>query len=249
MSNIQVVPVPSENYPAYGFAVLPGINMKTTTNYTVELPGARNYMVTNARLITTAADTISNGASISVIGIDNTDTVEATLTTAMTGTNNDIVLTSKLLGTAGNAITLTLVDAGEPTTISVSVSSTDITVNLNVNGFNTIDTTATQLINAINNDAEASALVTASLAQALGTGIVTALTETALSGGADYVLKSTFIASTNLADSDAVGIVQTVGAASATSKTVTGNDSLMLQVTAGTATTDVKDVYLEYIAL
>jgi len=62
------------------------------------------------------------------VGVTN---VKATLTTALTGSNNDLTFTAKQAGAAGNGIRVRYVDpsvsAGE---LSVTVSGDDITVNL-----------------------------------------------------------------------------------------------------------------------
>ena len=57
--------------------------------------------------------------------------VASTLSTALTGANNDLDLTAKRKGTYGDGITLALVDPGLPSqALSVSVAAKAITVNL-----------------------------------------------------------------------------------------------------------------------
>lgn len=57
--------------------------------------------------------------------------VVATLTTALSGANNDLVYTAKRKGTYGNGITVAYVDPGLPSqALSVSVAGKAITVNL-----------------------------------------------------------------------------------------------------------------------
>ena len=117
--------------------------------------------------------------------------VLASLTTAMTGSNNDLTLTAKApdyQGKAGNAITLTIVDPpGNNATLSVDVSGTAITVNGATNSASALTTTAAQAKAAIEADDEANALVTVTYpAGKDGSGVVTALSATALSGGLDY---------------------------------------------------------------
>ena len=76
---------------------------------------------------------------------------KATITTAMTGADNDVVITAKEPGTNGNGIILTLVsdvDAGEG--MSVSVSGKTITVNVNMDE-GSFDFAST-LITAIKNE-------------------------------------------------------------------------------------------------
>ena len=68
--------------------------------------------------------------------------------------------------------------------MSISVTNKVITVNLGTDATSDIVTTAAGLVIALNAHTDASALVTASLkAGETGDGIVTALSETALTGG------------------------------------------------------------------
>lgn len=111
--------------------------------------------------------------------------VAATLTTALTGANNDITLTAIVRGISGNGITLALVDpGGNNQALAVTVTGTDISASLATGSGGAITTTANQLLAAIAASA-AGTLVTGAIATGNdGTGIVTALTKTALSGGA-----------------------------------------------------------------
>lgn len=146
-------------------------------------------------------DTGVAGESLAVTVTDNAIKVtlarstetKATLTTSLTGTNNDFKLTARDAGVAGNSITLTLVDpSANDATLSVDVSGTDITVNLATDGAGAITTTASDILTAINYDADAQDLVTVTLAAANdGTGVVTALTQTALTGGLDNAITTT----------------------------------------------------------
>lgn len=114
---------------------------------------------------------------------------KAALTTALTGTNNDLTIEADAPGTGGNAITVALVVAGASTPLSVSVAANAITVNVATDGGSAATSTAAQVRDAINAHAAASALVTAADATGNdGTGVVTALTATALTGGTDYVI-------------------------------------------------------------
>lgn len=112
----------------------------------------------------------------------------ATLTTALTGANNDIVLTSVDPASTANSITYTIV-AGGPVSraLSVSVSGSDITVTPATDGAGAITSTAAQIRTALTASGPASALVTHALAAGNdGTGVVTALATTSLSGGTSY---------------------------------------------------------------
>ena len=110
----------------------------------------------------------------------------ASLTTALTGTNNDLVFTAKQAGSGGNAITVTYTDPGGATaTLGVVVSGRDINVNLG-RAASAINTTGTLLAAAIAADPTANMLVSvANAAGNDGTGLVTALSKTNLAGGSD----------------------------------------------------------------
>lgn len=112
--------------------------------------------------------------------------VPAVYTTALTGTNNDLTFLAKTAGTAGNSITVALVDpSANDQALSVDVAGSAISVNLATGPGGAITSTATQVKNAVNADAEAKALVTASIAPGnSGAGVVTALTAKNLAGGA-----------------------------------------------------------------
>lgn len=122
---------------------------------------------------------VANLRNRTFLGIGN----RATLTTALSGTNNDLTLLAKTPGTAANSIRLRIVVAGASTPLSVSVASNDITVNSATSAGSAATSTAKQVIDAINAHAAASALVWAQNEQSSdGTGVVTALGYTNLSG-------------------------------------------------------------------
>ena len=112
--------------------------------------------------------------------------VKAVLTTALAGVNNDLTFLAKTGGTAGNGITVALVDpAGNDQALDVTVIASAITVHLATGVGGAITSTATQVKNAINADVEAKALVTASVAPGnSGAGVVIALAPANLAGGA-----------------------------------------------------------------
>jgi len=112
---------------------------------------------------------------------------KAFLETAMTGTNNDLLIRALRGGAAGNSITITLVDpATSSTPISVAVVGTAITVTLAVDGASAITSTAAQVRDAINANSQARSLVDVVLpASNDGTGVVIALASTPLATGSD----------------------------------------------------------------
>jgi len=101
----------------------------------------------------------------------------------LTSTGGDVRVTALEAGTAGNSITLTVVDgAGNNIALSVSVTGTAITVNLATDGSSAPTSTAAQVIAAINANADAAALVIADL---VGTAsdVQAAMSVTSLAGG------------------------------------------------------------------
>lgn len=109
---------------------------------------------------------------------------KATLTTSLTGSNNDLVYTAIRRGQWGNAVNVTYVDPGGATaTLAVTVEGFKISVALG-RAASAINTTASVLSAAISANADAAQLVTIANSGADdGTGLVTALAQTFLSGG------------------------------------------------------------------
>ena len=136
---------------------------------------------TGSRFRRIHADTVFGGSAL-----------KATLTTALTGTNNDLKYTAREAGVGGNSITVRYVDpAGNNAALSVTVAGTAITVNLATNGSGTITSTAAQVAAAIAAKQQASVLVDVENAAGNdGTGVVTALAATPLTGGVSYVIGS-----------------------------------------------------------
>lgn len=111
----------------------------------------------------------------------STTLAAATLTTAMTGANNDIKLTATTLGAAGGEVFFQIVVAGNNTALTVAVSGNTITVNSATGAGGAATSTAAQVISAINGSGPAAALATAANAAGNdGTGVVTAYGLTAL---------------------------------------------------------------------
>jgi hypothetical protein len=114
-----------------------------------------------------------------------------TLTTALTGTNNDLTYTAIGAGVTGNAITIAYVVAGASTALSVSVAGNAITVNVATSSGSAATSTAAQVAAAIAAHAVASLKVNVANAPGNdGTGVVTALAATPLAGGVDWVTAS-----------------------------------------------------------
>jgi len=109
---------------------------------------------------------------------------KATLTTSLTGTNNDLLYTAIRRGQWGNAVNVTYVDPGGTTaTLSCTVEGFKIVVSLG-RAASAINSTAAQVDAIISANADATQLVSVDNASANdGTGIVTALSQTFLAGG------------------------------------------------------------------
>ena len=121
-------------------------------------------------------------------------TVSASLSTNLTGSNNDLVYTAKA-GAAkfetGNDITVRYVVSGNSTPLSVSVSTNAITVNVATDSGGAATSTAAQVKAAVEASTPAAALVSVAHKSGNdGSGVVTALSATALTGGRDYVIGS-----------------------------------------------------------
>lgn len=115
---------------------------------------------------------------------------QAALTTAMAGANNDLVFTSKVVGTVGNSTRVRIVVSGNGTALSVSVSGADITVNSATDGGGLATSTASEVKAALDASTPAKALISTALATGnSGAGVVAAFAFTNLTGGADSVLE------------------------------------------------------------
>lgn len=114
---------------------------------------------------------------------------KASLTTALTGTNNDLVFTAVQPGADGNQISVQYVNAGGTTPLSVDFQRTangpvrKVIVTL-ATTTGTITSTAAQVAAAVNGHPRAQNHVQVANAAANdGTGVVTALAQTNLTGG------------------------------------------------------------------
>jgi hypothetical protein len=111
--------------------------------------------------------------------------VAATLTTALTGTNNDLLFAALAAGPEGNSIRIKYVVSGASTPLTVIVDGLDITVNVATDGGSAAISTAAQIAAAIAAHPVASQLVSAANAPSNdGSGVVTSLSFTNLAGGA-----------------------------------------------------------------
>ena len=145
--------------------------------------------------------------NVSAVTLDSG--VKATLATGTEVSDNAITWTAIAPGTDGNSISVELIDpSANNAALSVSVSGTDITVNLATGPTGTITSTAAQVMAAIAASSEAAALVTtADTGTSDGSGAVVAaasanLASGAVSGGTSYTLD------TDYSVNDRIGIVR-----------------------------------------
>lgn len=129
-----------------------------------------------------AFDEVAVGPGGSAVPAGSEVGVAAALTVDPTGTENGLDFTANEPGSQGNDISVTYAAAsgGHPAK-SVAVSGEDITVYVTAD-----TTTAQEVMDAVNGDAAASALVTVSLHSTDdGTGTVPAVAKANLAGGAE----------------------------------------------------------------
>lgn len=118
------------------------------------------------------------------VPVTDTGFVAAAYTTALTGTQNDLVFTAVDPGPGGNDITIEYVVSGTNTALAVSVANKAITVTVATNGGGTATSTATEVKNKIDANGDANKLVSVALAASNdGTGVVTSLAVTNLASG------------------------------------------------------------------
>ncbi len=117
-----------------------------------------------------------------------TDKVAAKLVTGVVDDDNAILWTAKVPGTAGESIKVQLLDPAQASQdLAVSVSGDTIVVSLKTGSGSAIESTANEVIAAINAHLVANQLVTAASAGAsTGVGVVAAVAATALDEGADW---------------------------------------------------------------
>ena len=154
---------------------------------------------------------------------------KATLTTALAGTNNDLVFTARQGGPAGNSIRVTYIVAGTSILLTVVVAGYDITVNVATDGAGAATSTSSLVKAALEANADATRLISVAHAGAdTGAGIVAALAFTALAGGNLSVVQPA------LTDGDATN-----------GHYITGNDGLtVIEVVSTDAST--RTVSVEY---
>lgn len=118
------------------------------------------------------------------------------------GSNDNVQFVAKQLGIFGNRLNVAYVDPAMPDQVlSINVVTPDITINLATDGGGSIITTAQQIADAVNAHPTAALLVEA-IPQTPGTGVVTAIAQTFLTGGLGPNLNDTFELELTLRDKD-----------------------------------------------
>lgn len=113
---------------------------------------------------------------------------QAALTTALTGTNNDLTYTARR-GGSSPTITVTYTVAGVSTPLTVVTTGNAIVVNVATNGSSAATSTAAQVAAAVAANFGANALVSVvNAAGNDGTGVVTAMATAPLTGGTNGVM-------------------------------------------------------------
>lgn len=161
-------------------AALVGLRTIGTSNVTVSTSGTTNRAIA----VTFAANLGKLAVDSIVASVSGGSAVAATLSTSLTGANNDLTFTAVTAGTGGNSVTVTYVDPGSDGALAVSVLGSAITVTL-AYGSGAITSTGLTVKAALIASIPAAALIGVSLKGGNdGTGLVTALTATPLAGGA-----------------------------------------------------------------
>lgn len=169
-------------------------------NNTETATSIASYINTNGSAGAIAARALVNTYAGAGVDGDGSGVVAAKAAVSLAGgTNNDVhfVDARQDAGASDTPVTVTYVNSGTANSaLSISVTGSDITVNLATNAAGVATTTANQLVTFINTDASAGAVAAKALVTATagagvegdGSGALAAAASTALTGGADAVL-------------------------------------------------------------
>lgn len=186
------------------------INVSCQSKYTGTNASYKPQLILRGDSITEQTDTHSGAAStweeLTVSATPSKDDIlkvilyardpgtAATLTTALTGTNNDLVFTARSKGTFGNNITIQYTNPGAASqSLSLTVTEKAVNISLATDSGSVITTTAAQIKTFIETNANANVFFASALIGVAyaggndGSGIVTTMSATALNGGADPV--------------------------------------------------------------
>lgn len=101
--------------------LLRDVDLTAEQTLVIELPFARRAVLTRALAISGIVTSLSNGASLLLKEINPFGTVTASLSTNLTGANNDLVYSARVGGAAGNGITVEYVSQGIIPSAALSV--------------------------------------------------------------------------------------------------------------------------------
>ncbi|MEY2656079.1 MAG: hypothetical protein RLZZ524_3107 [Pseudomonadota bacterium] len=153
----------------------------------------RTFSVRGDATASTAASTVgaSLGGLLLVSDGAPEDATQATINVNPTGNDNGLTFTARQYGAGGNAITVTYVDPGaNDAALAVTVAGNAIRVSLKTGVAGAIESTAAEVLAAIEAHGAANELVTVAIMTSDsgdgddGSGVVTAIASTALAGGA-----------------------------------------------------------------
>jgi len=172
------------------------------------------------------------------------DKARASFSTAIGG-ESDLIFRARKAGGAGNSITVAYIVSGLSTLLSVVVTSLAIVVNVKTNGSGDPISTAAEVRDAVNASLAAYSLVYAVRKSGNdGTGVVAAISATALTGGSD-TLTERFLGA--LSDETSVNISSTAVAMTAH---LTGTQPRDKRITGGTfqIVSGLKEITLDNFA-
>lgn len=141
--------------------------------------GGQVLYVNRTAHYTDPADTTTLVAEKASVAIRNRSAVAATIATGTPGTDG-IVWTAKTGGSAGNAITISLVESGQNTPLSVAMVGQAIAINLATDGQGRAISTVAEVLDIANNHAATSSAI---MATSTDTGVVDPVGPTNLAGG------------------------------------------------------------------
>lgn len=209
----------------------------------------------NASVVVTATGMTGSPITLSVAVADGdtTATWAAKVRTALAA--NAVIAALFTVGGSSASITLTkTIAAADISNLNIALDNgTCAGINTAASSANTtpgvapaITSTGATVAASVAASAPASALVTvANKSGNDGTGLAEAMSATNLTGGLEYTVVSTLVASGSLSNTDAENKIQTLDVSSAGA--LAANNQILLTITGGTAGTDMKDVYLEVV--
>lgn len=155
--------------------------------HTFSADGNKTFKVPEGAAFSVFAVGDFGSGTLSVQASTSAAKAQAALTTSLTGDDNDLVITRIIAGEAGNAVTVEFADpSANDAALSVAVTPAAIVVNLATDSEGTITSTAAEVAAALAADPVFAQHFTVANADSNdGSGVVTALAETNLTGGTE----------------------------------------------------------------